>query len=324
MARSLRIEYPGAWYHVMNRGLCRREIFNAEEHAQLFYDLLDEIHIRYQVEVHAYCLMGNHYHLCLRTPHPNLGRAMRHLNGVFTQRYNNLMKLDGPLFRGRYKAILVEAQSYFLQLTRYIHLNPVSAGIVQHPKDYLWSSYRYLLNEKEKPNWLYFLEILKNFDSKDPIQDYRQFVFEGIDEKLKTFFDPRKSLPILGSHHFIEEIKTKISASRHAEIPDSFQLIKNKTIKIEDIVRHVAKYYKLTPAVVLASSKLTDLPHKVAIYLAVQMLDENQITIAKFFNNISYWRVSRIYRQVLLKIKKNVSLLEDINNIKNQLVKGQI
>ncbi len=323
MARSLRIEYPGAWYHVMNRGLCRREIFHAEEYAQLFYDLLDEIHLRYQIEIHSYCLMGNHYHLCIKTPNANLGKAMRHLNGVFTQRYNNLMKTDGPLFRGRYKAILVEAQSYFLQLTRYIHLNPVAAGIVQHPKDYPWSSYNFLLNKKEKPNWLYFDEILKSFDPKDPVKDYKKFVSEGIDAELKSFFDVQKKFPIMGSQQFIESVKTKNSTSIHNEIPDSVRLIKHNRIKIEDIVHSVAEYYHIDPENVLVFTKSADLPRKVAIYLAVQILEEPQMNIAKFFNNISYWWVSKIYHRILSDMKENKSLLQDINHIKALLAKIQ-
>ena len=141
MARPLRLEYPGAWYHVMNRGLARQPIFRTDAHRQHFLDLLLEIHNRYQVEIHAYCLMGNHYHLFIRTPLANLSRAMRHLNGIYTQRYNQGMHRDGPIFRGRYKSILVEADTYLLRLSRYIHLNPVAAKLVRKAETYPWSSF---------------------------------------------------------------------------------------------------------------------------------------------------------------------------------------
>ena len=108
MARPLRIQFAGAWYHLMNRGAGRRSIFPDDLHRHCFLDLLGEIHARYGVEIHAWCFMGNHYHLLARTPLPNLARAMRHLDGVYTQRHNRMSKTDGALFRGRYKAIVVD------------------------------------------------------------------------------------------------------------------------------------------------------------------------------------------------------------------------
>ncbi len=151
MARPLRIEYDGAWYHVMNRGAGRKSIFYNDHHRALFLELLYEIHNRYQVEIHAYCLMGNHYHLLMRTQRPNISRAMRHLNGVYTQRYNALQRKDGALFRGRYKSILVEAESYLLRLSRYIHLNPVASILVRVAEEYPWSSYVDYINPSKKP-----------------------------------------------------------------------------------------------------------------------------------------------------------------------------
>src|SRR5438132_2071692 len=105
MARPLRIEYEGAWYHVMNRGISHQAIYKTIDHRRMFLDLLAEISSKFFVEIHAYCLMENHYHLLLRTPFSNLGKAMRHLDGVYTRRYNISEGRDGPIFRGRYHAI---------------------------------------------------------------------------------------------------------------------------------------------------------------------------------------------------------------------------
>src|SRR5476649_1819645 len=110
MSRPLRLEYSGAWYHVMNRGINRMEIYLNDEHRKMFTNLLAEISTLFEVKIHSYCLMDNHYHLLLETPHPNLSKAMRHLNGLYTQRFNRLENRDGALFRGRYKAILIEAE----------------------------------------------------------------------------------------------------------------------------------------------------------------------------------------------------------------------
>src|ERR1700690_4073526 len=109
MSRPLRIEFPGAFYHVMNRGAGRRNIFHSDSHFELFFDLLEQAHDQFKIEIHAFCLMNNHYHLLIKTPLPNLSKAMGFINGIYTQKYNKIEKTDGPLFRGRFKAILVEA-----------------------------------------------------------------------------------------------------------------------------------------------------------------------------------------------------------------------
>lgn len=169
MARPLRIEFPGAWYHVMNRGLGRRQIFQSDDDRQRFLDLLGETFQIFQIEIHAYSLMDNHYHLLVHTPLGGLGRAMRHLNGIYTQRFNKALKTDGPLFRGRYKALLVESEEYLTELVRYIHLNPVKAGLCIDPKEHPWTSHVSYLQPKKKPSWLMTHEILGRFGSTERV-----------------------------------------------------------------------------------------------------------------------------------------------------------
>ena len=126
MARPLRIEYPGAWYHVMNRGRRAEKIFHDRHDYQAFVELLEESSEMWNIRVAAYCLMTNHCHILVQTPDANISRSMRHINGVYTQRFNKRHRCDGQLFRGRYKSILVSGDSYLLQLVRYIHRNPVN------------------------------------------------------------------------------------------------------------------------------------------------------------------------------------------------------
>ena len=121
----LRIEYSCAFYHVINRGLERLEIFRSKKDYRAFLDLCLELHKRFGLIFHAYCLMPNHYHLMVETPEANLGRALRHLDGVYTQGFNKRHKRVGPLFQGRYKAILMEKEAYGVELSRYIHLNQI-------------------------------------------------------------------------------------------------------------------------------------------------------------------------------------------------------
>jgi putative transposase len=173
MARPLRIEYPGAWYHVMNRVAGRGLVFKERWTTDLFLRMLQDLGQRFDVECHAYCFMGNHYHLLLRTPEGNLGRGMRHFSGLFTQQYNRHLKRDGALFRGRYKAILVDADSYLLAVSRYIHRNPLEAGIVRKLDTYAGSSYPAYVGRADTPSWLktdFALDILGSSRAK-----YRQF-----------------------------------------------------------------------------------------------------------------------------------------------------
>ena len=142
MARPLRLEYAGALYHITSRGDRREPIYEDDADRKMFMSLLEQVCKTYNWLCHAYCLMGNHYHLLVETPEANLSKGMRQLNGLYTQSYNRNHNRVGHVFQGRYKAILVEKQSYLLELARYIVLNPVRAQMVHVAGDWQWSSYR--------------------------------------------------------------------------------------------------------------------------------------------------------------------------------------
>lgn len=165
MARALRVEYPGARYHLMCRGNQSRTIFEHQEDAGLFIRTLGEMCVRNQTVVHAWCLMSNHYHLLAETPLGNLVDAMKWFQGTFTQRYNARHQLWGHLFQGRYKAKIIddEDDTYFRKVSEYIHLNPADAGLVNPGElaNYLWSSYPlYLSPPSKRPDWLAVLPVL--------------------------------------------------------------------------------------------------------------------------------------------------------------------
>jgi putative transposase len=142
MARPLRIEYPDAWYHVTNRGRRAENIFTHHTDYHAFLDLLQEAAGLWNLRIAGFCLMPTHSHLLVQTPNANLSRCMRHINGVYTQRFNRSQGCDGQLFRGRNKAVLVDADTYLLQLLRYIHRNPLRAGLADSLDAYVWSSHR--------------------------------------------------------------------------------------------------------------------------------------------------------------------------------------
>jgi REP element-mobilizing transposase RayT len=224
MARPLRLEFEGAWYHLMNKGAGGRLVFRCQAHREIFLNLLDQVSRIFRIEIHAYCLMGNHYHLLVRTPDANLGRAMRHLNGVYTQRVNRLSRTDGPLFRGRYKSILVDADAYLRQLSRYIHLNPVDAGIVVRPEDYPDSSYRAYLGLVPCPSWLHTSFCLSLFGEEHARERYQRFVEAGLDDEILAFYRKSRPGPILGRPAFRAEVRLRpeVEALRaDPEIPDA-------------------------------------------------------------------------------------------------------
>jgi len=147
MPRPPRIEYAGAVYHVINRGVERRAIFSVSQDYEGFLGLIERLKQRHKVELFAYCLMPNHYHLFLRTALPNLHRFMKELNGWYSKIFNKRCRRIGPLFQGRYRAILVQNDGFALDVARYIHLNPVKAGLSDSPEAYRWSSYRQYVNK---------------------------------------------------------------------------------------------------------------------------------------------------------------------------------
>ena len=154
MARALRIEYKGAFYHVISRGNNREETFLDDTDRKQFLKYLKEQTLRYGIKIHAWCLMSNHYHLVVETPLGNLSKTMQSLNTSYTVYFNHRHRKVGHLFQGRYKAVLVQADEYLHCLSRYIHLNPVRANIVKDPGEYRWSSYKSYISKEEEQEFL--------------------------------------------------------------------------------------------------------------------------------------------------------------------------
>ncbi len=182
MARPLRIEYPHALYHITARGNARQHIYLSDHDRNQFLRVLTQIIDTHHWLCHAYCLMNNHYHLLIETPDANLSRGMRDLNSIYSQRFNRIHERDGHVFQGRFKAFVIEAETYFTEVARYIVLNPVRAHIVSHPKDWAWSSYLATAGLAPSHVALITQEILQRFDVKTNIARalYEQFVEAGI------------------------------------------------------------------------------------------------------------------------------------------------
>ena len=205
MSRPQRIEFEGAYYHVMNRGRRREAIFCGEKYYRCFTNTLSEAVEKFDLIVHAYCLMANHYHLLVSTPHGNLQRAMRHIGGVYTQRYNRLKGVDGPLFRGRYKAILVDNDEYLLQVSKYIHLNPLEAKMVTSLEAYAWSSYPAYVGKCKAAKWLTTDEVYGQLTvGRHRAKRYRHYVEDvESDEEVKVFYGKSRMPPVLGGRDLL-------------------------------------------------------------------------------------------------------------------------
>ena len=209
MTRPVRIEFEGALYHVTSRGDRREAIYEDDSDRVRFLEILGEVIETFNWVCHSYCQMTNHYHLVIETIDGNLSKGMRQLNGVYTQTSNRRHGRVGHLFQGRYKAILVDGDSYLLELTRYVVLNPVRAGMVAVPGDWRWSSYLDMLGERSPPAWLATDGLLAQFstDRQGAVRRYMEFVAKGIG-KESIWRDLSRQI-YLGDEAFVERMQAK-------------------------------------------------------------------------------------------------------------------
>ena len=220
MSRPLRLEFSGALYHVTSRGNEKKPIYSENTDFEMFLSLLAEVCQRFNWVIHSYCLMTNHYHLVIETPDGNLSRGMRHLNGVYTQRFNNKHKRVGHLFQGRYKAILVDKESYLLELCRYVVLNPVRAKMVKVPGNWQWSSYLVTIGKQDGFEGLATDAILLQFgvQRSQAIERFQAFILQG---KGQNIWHELKHQIYLGDKNFVEKHMKHISKyeGKLSEIP---------------------------------------------------------------------------------------------------------
>lgn len=195
MARKVREWFPGAIYHIMARGNYKQNIYREKEDYEVFLYLLEDCRKRYNFKIHSFCLMTNHYHILMETGETEIWKIMKRINHLYAAYYNDKYEFIGHLFQGRYKSCLVKDDAYFLQVSRYIHLNPVKARMVNIPEDYEWSSYTSLIGTKDMllvtrdKLWSYFLSksnipklAYRNFVEENQFQDYEKQIQDEMGE----------------------------------------------------------------------------------------------------------------------------------------------
>ncbi|MCK4839127.1 MAG: transposase [Desulfobulbaceae bacterium] len=323
MSRPLRIEYHGAWYHVMNRGRRREKIFTTSKDYELFINVLNETAELFNLKVSAYCLMSNHYHLLIHTPDGNLSRCMRHVNGVYTQRYNRAHKKDGQLFRGRFKAVVVDSDNYLLEVLRYIHNNPVRARIVENVSDFIWSSHKGYCSRAKKWDWLHKFFLLSMFSEKitPAMRAYGEFMQAPEPEIIESFY-AKKNLPsVLGDDFFKEWLKEKFQDLRfEKEIPAAKELAPGSTT----IRGLVIKAFKVEDGALMISKRGTEnLPRDVAIYLQRKYCRQTLTELGHDYGISSYSGVSSVFERVKSRLLTDSRLKRKVSEIEKNLAKGQ-
>jgi len=310
MARPLRIEYSGAFYHITSRGNERKAVFKGNRDRERFVSYLESATERYGAVVHVFCLMDNHYHLFLETPRGNLSQIMHHINGAYTTYFNVKRDRSGHLFQGRYKAILVDADEYAVELSRYIHLNPVRAGIVPNPEEYKWSSCQYYTGKLTPPEWLKGNLILGYFGNKrkSACKRYRDFVYSVIDEEYKSPLTELAQSIFLGGDDFISEIKSKYLGDKKEDRDIPILKTLAKKPGFDEIEKVVDSIYQSDSRIV----------RKIKLYASHRFSGRKLKEIGNRYG-ISESGVTQASRRLKIQAEKDVSLKRNLKLIEEKL-----
>jgi len=307
----------------MNHGRRSDRIFEDQNDYQMFIELLKDAIELWDVRISAYCLMPNHYHLLIHTPKGNLSRSMRHINGVYTQRFNRTHGFDGQLFRGRYKSVIVDGDSYLLQLVRYIHRNPVRAGVTNHMHEYPWSSHKGYLSSAKKWSWLYkdFIFSLLSNAKAGQLNAYKAFMKIEDSEEITRVFEGEKSPIAFGNEKFVRWLKGKFFVeNRNTQVPESLAL----SPEIEEIKNVVCSYYKVDESELLKSRRgRFSEPRSIAIYLARALRKDSLMDIGSEFNLNGYSSVSSVLEGMRKHLQKDRRLRKRYKEIEETVLVGQ-
>ena len=318
MSRAWRIEYEGALYHVFSRGNERRPIVFDDRDRKMFIDTMGQMSERFEIDVFAYVLMDNHYHFLFRTRRANLSKSMQWFGVTYTNRFNIRHSRSGHLFQGRFKNIVVENDAYLLQLSYYIHRNPLRAGRVNRLAFYKWSSYRAYAYGQAVPQWLNTDIILSQFsNAQDKHGAYRQKVQNYSNEEERLWEDLHHGM-LLGSKSFCEKIKRRyLPDTPHAEIPAQKHFKKN--IDADAVIIEAAKILNCDPQRYRKATRIASadkLNRDILIFLLWHMGELTNQQIGEKFG-LTYSAVSRRVRILKDLLKYNPALQEKIRKIKS-------
>ena len=308
MARPLRIEYPGAFYHVHARGNQKQPIFLSDEDRVFFLKCLRDAHTRFDSIIHVYCLMENHYHLFLETPSGHLSRIMHLINTAYSIYFNKKNGRCGHPFQGRFSSILVQAEKYARELAPYIHLNPVRVGIVDSPEKYLWSNYREYLGFVPSQPWTETSFVLDLFSTDTPVarHKYAEFVLWRMAQELPSPLEAAKSNGILGKPDFVAWVREKL--------PREVLNLPNREVPHLRRLKTTPDLTTILAAAETAFGPKNRFAKRAAIYISHKNTDYALKEISEFFN-MSISAVSDISRIIRREISCNGTLSRAIQEI---------
>jgi len=321
VARPLRIEFPGAWYHVANRGAGRRPVFLSDDDREAFLELVGELAERFGVEVHAYSLAGNQYHLLVHTPNGGLGRGMRHLDGVYTQRFNRRHHNDGPLFRGRYKAIVVDPDHKLAQVSRYIHSIPRALGVADSLKSYPWSSFPAYAQAAKGPDWLRTKTVLSCFGRRQRRKQYRAYMKDGIDEETRAFYGAQHTAAILGGAAFRKKVRKHLGSFQSDRERAALEWLRERP-SIKRIVKTTAETFEVPPESIYRSRRgrgSRNIPRLVAMALCRSPGGHSLVDIAEAFGIGHYASVSVAANRLKGLAGADEALTRDLERVRDRL-----
>jgi len=313
MARPLRVEYEGALYHVTSRGNEKKDIFSSPEDYEQFKSYLYEAREKFGYKLHAYVLMTNHFHLLIETPEANLNRLMHYINGSYTGYFNRHNRRVGHLFQGRYKAILVDRDSYLMELSRYMHLNPVRAGMVGKPEDYQYSSYRsYIFPAGENIVDRDMILGMVSNKPKEAFERYRYFTEQEIGQEIESPLKKVYAGMILGEERFIKSALKRVKEAWEDKEEISHRRKMNSVSGSEEIVELICDKYKVPrEEVLLKRGEVRNL----AIYLLKKCSGLTNRQIGYMFGGISFSAVSQSVRQFALRLSEDRKLSKKVEAI---------
>ncbi len=322
MARPLRVEYPGAYYHVINRGNAGEDIFHTIRDREKFLEYLEKAVERFSIIIHTYCLMANHYHLLIETTQANLSLAMQWINVSYAAYYNKKRQQSGHLFQGRFKSVLVEADEYLKPLSRYIHLNPVQAKMVNSPGEFPWSSYPAFVGKIKTPDWLETGFLLATFGKKkkEAVNNYKAYV-EGID--IKTLKDPEEDIIggfILGDIDFANWVKDTFLLPRN----DEKKILQLKTLKpkisLEKILQIVSDEFGCSKEKILEKGRKNNKARTFAIYLARDLSGKTCSKLGDCFGGVSGAAITVRYNKIAKEMAEDKRLKRKVDKIKARTI----
>jgi putative transposase len=303
MARPLRIEYEGAFYHVTARGNERRKIFFSRKDYGKFKQYLADAREKYRFKLHAYVLMTNHYHLLIETTEKNLSRLMHYINSSYTTYTNVKRKRSGHLFQGRYKAIVIDKDSYLLELSRYLHLNPVRVNMAAKPEDYPYSSYVSYISDHGEA-LVTSSTILEMFNKKESEarKRYKSFVESAMGKEEESPMAKIYGAMILGSEGFIREILKKIEQDQLEKETVSHRKALCTPIGAEAVLSAVCRQYRISKEEINNSEHSGT--RKMCMYLMKKQTVATTREIGELLGNMSYAAAAKMYQRFTKELQE--------------------